>query len=317
MPSEALREPGTHAEQWLPIREVARLTGVNPITLRAWERRYGLIVPQRTAKGHRLYCQEHVQRIQHILLWLNRGVAASQVKALLQCPEPELPMPQANGWLELGQQLLQHVGDLAERRLDESFNQAVTLYPPLTVCEQLLLPLLAELELRWQGQFGMQMERVFFHSWLRSKLGARIYYNNRQLSGPPLLLINHSDLALDLQLWLIAWLVSSTGCPVEVFDWPLPAGELGLAVERLAARAVVLSVRKRFDTGQLGRLFKGVHCPKLLCGPAVIIHKAALNERMLAIAQLHLREDLPTGFQCLQQLRLLQPQATSTGKPCI
>lgn len=39
------------ADGLLPIREVARITGVNAVTLRAWERRYGLIVPLRTAKG--------------------------------------------------------------------------------------------------------------------------------------------------------------------------------------------------------------------------------------------------------------------------
>lgn len=52
---------------WLPIREVARQTGVNAVTLRAWERRYGLIVPQRTPKGHRLFSDIHVQRIHAIL----------------------------------------------------------------------------------------------------------------------------------------------------------------------------------------------------------------------------------------------------------
>ncbi|MNQ42985.1 HTH-type transcriptional repressor YcgE [compost metagenome] len=310
MPPDAMHEPDAHAPQWLPIREVARLTGVNRVTLRAWERRYGLIVPQRTAKGHRLYSQEHVDRIQHILLWLSRGVAASQVKALLQCPAPALPLPHADGWSQLRRALLENVGNLAERRLDESINQAMALYPPLTLCEHLWVPLLGELELRWQGQFGMQMERVFFLSWLRSKLGARIYYNNRQLSGSPLLLINHSDLALDPQLWLTAWLVSSAGCRVEVFDWPLPAGELALAVDRLAARAVLLSVSKRFDTAQLERLLQGIHCPKLLFGQAVIIHKAVLCERVVAIAHLHLREDLLSAFQCLQHLKLLQSQST-------
>ncbi|WP_162873792.1 MerR family DNA-binding transcriptional regulator, partial [Pseudomonas viridiflava] len=35
-------------DDWLPIRDVARQTGVNAVTLRAWERRYGLIVPHRT-----------------------------------------------------------------------------------------------------------------------------------------------------------------------------------------------------------------------------------------------------------------------------
>ena len=67
----------------LPIREVARRTGVNPVTLRAWERRYGLIVPQRTAKGHRLYSQAQVAQVRQILDWLERGVSVSQVRGLL------------------------------------------------------------------------------------------------------------------------------------------------------------------------------------------------------------------------------------------
>ncbi len=73
-------EPQASEPGWLPIREVARLTGVNPVTLRAWERRYGLIVPLRTGKGHRLYNDEHVARIREILAWLNRGVAVGQIK---------------------------------------------------------------------------------------------------------------------------------------------------------------------------------------------------------------------------------------------
>ena len=61
------------------IGDVSQQTGVASVTLRAWERRYGLIKPQRTAKGHRLYNQGNIQDIQHILSWLNRGVAISKV----------------------------------------------------------------------------------------------------------------------------------------------------------------------------------------------------------------------------------------------
>ena len=50
-----------------PIREVARLTGINPITLRAWERRYNLIEPVRTESGHRLYTQEHIDFLHETL----------------------------------------------------------------------------------------------------------------------------------------------------------------------------------------------------------------------------------------------------------
>jgi DNA-binding transcriptional MerR regulator len=57
-------------EELFPIREVSRLTGVNPVTLRAWERRYGLIQPTRTESGHRLYSQANIEAIRSILAWL-------------------------------------------------------------------------------------------------------------------------------------------------------------------------------------------------------------------------------------------------------
>ena len=100
-------------EGWLPIREVARQTGVNAVTLRAWERRYGLIVPQRTPKGHRLFSAEHVQRIHTILTWLNRGVPVSQVKQLLDTPQA-FSEPVENDWQVLRQTLL-HSGVTPER----------------------------------------------------------------------------------------------------------------------------------------------------------------------------------------------------------
>ncbi|KPH02095.1 MerR family transcriptional regulator [Pseudomonas sp. RIT-PI-r] len=291
-------------EGWLPIREVARQTGVNAITLRAWERRYGLVVPQRTPKGHRLYSAEHVQRILTILTWLNRGVAVSQVKPLLDTPQAFSESVE-NDWQRLRQTLLAAVTQLSERSLDDSVNQAMALYPPRTLCEQLLMPLLTELEQRWQGQFGAQMERVFFYSWLRSKFGARIYHNNRQLHAAPLLLINHSDLPLEPHLWLCAWLISSSDCPVHVFDWPLPVGELALTAEHLQARGVLLYSSKAMNLAQLPKLLNGVSCPKLLVGPTVCIHHAELSVKTSEIADLYLAEDPLSAHQALVQRGLI------------
>ena len=291
-------------EGWLPIREVARQTGVNAITLRAWERRYGLVVPQRTPKGHRLYSAEHVQRILTILTWLNRGVAVSQVKPLLDTPQAFSESVE-NDWQRLRQTLLAAVTQLSERSLDDSVNQAMALYPPRTLCEQLLMPLLTELEQRWQGQFGAQMERVFFYSWMRSKFGARIYHNNRQLHAAPLLLINHSDLPLEPHLWLCAWLISSSDCPVQVFDWPLPVGELALTAEHLQARGVLLYSSKAMNLAQLPKLLNGVSCPKLLVGPTVCIHHAELSVKTSEIADLYLAEDPLSAHQALVQRGLI------------
>ncbi|EIK67605.1 transcriptional regulator, MerR family [Pseudomonas synxantha BG33R] len=305
MKAALLDEPGEDIalaleNGWLPIREVARQTGVNAVTLRAWERRYGLIVPQRTPKGHRLFSAEHVQRIHAILTWLNRGVPVSQVKGLIDSAHAR-PEPMENEWHALRQHLVDAISELAERRVDDAFNQAMALYPPRTLCEQLMLPLLKELEQRWQGQFGAQMERVFFLSWLRSKFGARIYHNNRQLHGAPLLLVNHSDLPLEPHLWLSAWLASSADCPVEVFDWPLPAGELALAVEHLQPRAVLLYSSKTLHLSTLTKLLGGVSCPIVIAGPTVRIHNAELSVITRDVPELFMAQDPLSAHQLLIQ----------------
>ncbi len=297
------------AEGWLPIRDVSRRTGVNPVTLRAWERRYGLVVPQRTPKGHRLYSEAQIARIQEILTWLGRGVAVSKIRALLDEDTPPPAEAGSSPWDDLRQQCIAAIGRINERQLDDLFNGALAIYPALTLCEQLMLPLLDELERRWQGQFGAQLERVFFHTWLRTKFGTRLYHHNRQQRGAPLLLVNQSDLPLEPGVWLTAWLASSAGFPLEIFDWPLPPGELALAVERLQPRAVLLYASCTLNLPQLSRLLAGVDCPRLLVGPATAIHPEALQEQVSTDEPLHLASDPVAAFGLLRELHLINGEA--------
>ena len=69
---ETTPDSHTDCEGLFPIREVARLTGVNPVTLRAWERRYGLIQPLRTESGHRLYSSTDIDTVHRILGWIEQ-----------------------------------------------------------------------------------------------------------------------------------------------------------------------------------------------------------------------------------------------------
>jgi len=292
------------AQGFMPIRDVARITGVNAVTLRAWERRYGLIVPHRTPKGHRLYSDEHVAHIQAILTWLNRGVSVSQVKGLLRSNQPAFAEASSQ-WETKRQQLQEAICNLSERRLDDCFNRELALYPPNTLCEQLLLPLLEELELRWRNQFGAQAERVFFYSWLRSKLGARLYHNNRQHNGAPLLLINVSDLPMAAGMWLTAWLASNAGVTVEVFDWPLPPPELALAVEHIQPRALLLHSSQALNSTHLQRLLGGYDCPCLLVGQVVQIHADELKVIAQQNPELSLAVDPLAALHCLTDLNLL------------
>lgn len=60
---------------------IGDVAGINPVTLRAWQRRYGLLKPQRSEGGHRLFDEEDIQRIEEIKRWISNGIPVGKVKA--------------------------------------------------------------------------------------------------------------------------------------------------------------------------------------------------------------------------------------------
>lgn len=283
------------SDMMMPIGELARRTGVNPVTLRAWERRYGLLKPQRTAKGHRLYGQDQVDRVDAILAWLARGASVGQVRELLEKPSAVAPQ---GDWQTRQQQLIEAIANFSQRALDQQLNQAMALYPAVTLCEQLLLPLMDSLNQRWRNYFNAQLEQVFFHTWLRSKLGARVYHDNQLLHGPAVLLAVDAEHAFDLGLWLCAWLLSSNGIPVEVLEQPVSGAQLQRAVIALQPRALLLQLGPRIDAKALLRTLQGVPGVKLLGGATVALHQAQLQT--MNLPELYLFDTPQAALRALQ-----------------
>jgi methanogenic corrinoid protein MtbC1 len=59
------------------IKAVVKHTGLNPATIRAWERRYGFPTPHRTAGGHRQYSQRDIDTLLWLLDRQEEGVSIS------------------------------------------------------------------------------------------------------------------------------------------------------------------------------------------------------------------------------------------------
>ncbi|WP_297199028.1 MerR family transcriptional regulator [uncultured Pluralibacter sp.] len=85
------------------IGDVAERCGINPVTLRAWQRRYGLLKPQRSEGGHRQFDEEDIQRIEEIKRWIKNGVPVGKVKALI---EGSQAVVLEEGWAPIQEALL-------------------------------------------------------------------------------------------------------------------------------------------------------------------------------------------------------------------
>jgi DNA-binding transcriptional MerR regulator len=65
------------------ISGVARMLGVPVATLRTWEDRYRLVVPDRNASGHRLYTRDQVEQLRFVRARMAEGLTAADAHRLL------------------------------------------------------------------------------------------------------------------------------------------------------------------------------------------------------------------------------------------
>jgi DNA-binding transcriptional MerR regulator len=153
------------------ISEVSQKTGVAAVTLRAWERRYGLVKPQRTEKGHRLYTLENITEIEQIVSWLNRGVAIRNIPALLtQDHAPNVNDETIDEeWLSKQNGIFDAISNLDLRYANQLCDRINKSMPFNSLCEWLYQPVLLSLHRRWQkSPLGYKLEQqLWLQLWQR------------------------------------------------------------------------------------------------------------------------------------------------------
>lgn len=285
-----------------PIREVSRLTGVNSVTLRAWERRYGLIRPKRTPKGHRLYAQDDITRIERILQWLNRGVPVSQVVDLLDQPETvEAPAPNAGDWISQRQQLQVAIEALDLPRLETLYYQSLALYPLSTAVSELWQPVILALEAKWTIQPDILARRTL-EAFLRSQVGTRLHYANQATRGPLLLLAAMPDDQGPLWVLIVALMASEQGYRIQMFDHTLPLEALPQAVTRLHASMVLLTSGQRESDSYIHTVLpnaaEALSVPLGICGEVARLRDSELRDSPVHM----LGDELPQAIARLRPL---------------
>lgn len=157
------------------LKAVVRETGLKPDTIRAWERRYGLPKPRRTAGRHRLYSQRDIDLLKWINARQHEGLSISRIVDLWKNLEAEGKDPlQAVSHGVLRQAgPLGDVGELAtlrrdwiqaclnfdEPRAEQTATQAFALFPVNSVVLDVLVRGLAEIGEAWsRGEVAVQQE---------------------------------------------------------------------------------------------------------------------------------------------------------------
>ncbi|KPH00531.1 MerR family transcriptional regulator [Pseudomonas sp. RIT-PI-q] len=271
-------------EELFPIREVARLTGVNPVTLRAWERRYGLIQPTRTESGHRLYSMTDIDRVRSIIGWIDRGVAVSKVGKILAKTEPLRALAQIipnervqADYAQWQQQVQAAVNAFDEVQLEQVYGQIFSSYPLTVVFQDILIPLWTRLLLR-QEAFGQASEWLFLDGFLRSRVLQRLLLV-RVMQPRRIIVCALDDQCRELDVLVTALFLSSVDSAIQVLAIGQPFDELTLICERIKPKALVL-VSNHAPTAELprrlNRLALSLDCQLMLVGDAADLAQESL-----------------------------------------
>ncbi len=213
------------------IGELARRTGVSPELLRAWELRYGLLRPERSSGGYRLYSAEDERRVGTMTGALGRGISAAEAAKLALGDAIELPTAKT-----LFEALVGFDDAGAHAALDRLLS-SLTLE---SVLRDSVLPALRELGESWQrGEITIAQEH-FASNLLRGRMLGLARGWNRG-SGPRALLACPAGEQHDLSLIVFGLALREHGWRVTYLGADTPLATIDETATTLRPDLVVIA----------------------------------------------------------------------------
>lgn len=227
------------------VKQVAALTGVSPATLRAWERRYTVVAPERTASQYRLYDDADVARLSRMAELVAAGTPASLAaeevtrEAPVSTPTDPAPAPteppSTTSLVEAAQSLDPMVLD---RILDEAFAAGSFEY----VVDSWLMPSLTQIGAAWSdGRVDVAGEH-FVSAAVHRRLAQSFEAAGRR-EGAPVVVVGLPPGAFH-QLAVLAFATGlrRQGLDVRYLGADVPTESWTRTARQLQPRAVVVAV---------------------------------------------------------------------------
>ncbi len=160
---------------WMRIGDLGARTGVATHQLRAWERRYGLLNPRRSAGNYRLYSPADEARVRLMRRYLADGLPAAQAAELTIAARfavtvgggREVPSPDVRAAQEEIREALARFDETSAQRTLERLFAAFT---PTTVTRDVLLPYMHELGEQWSAGRVTVAQEHFATNFFQARL---------------------------------------------------------------------------------------------------------------------------------------------------
>lgn len=234
-----------------PVRVVATRTGLSPHVLRAWERRYQVVVPTRSDGGQRLYSDLDIERLRKLRRLVEAGHGISRLARLTseQLDQVSEGEPQAAGpgpeTDEAGARVEEALG--AATRFDAARFEAVLERAALSFgtpafLDQIAAPAMERIGHGWaDGSVSVGQEHMATAAF-RRVLGWLLRANEVSGPAPRIVVATPPRQVHELGALMVAVSAAAEGWKVTYLGPDMPVAELVRAAEETGADAVALSV---------------------------------------------------------------------------
>ena len=232
------------------IGELSRRVGVSDHVLRAWETRYGLMHPTRSAGGFRLYSRSdelRVRRMQELMATgLSAAEAAHEVTSGAGLPADDLAPARIDGDLQTLRDALARFDEPAAQAV---LDQLVSSLSVPTVLRDVVMPYLHDLGERWARGQATVAEEHFASNVIRGRL-AGLARGWGAGNGPRAVLACPPGESHDLSLLVFGIALNRTGWNVTFLGADTPIADLIHTIEATQPDLVVLAatVPERFES---------------------------------------------------------------------
>ncbi len=282
-----------------PIRVAVKRTGVAAVVLRAWERRYAAVVPQRTETGRRLYSDRDIERLVLMKKAVDAGRRISDVARLEESelrglvredrdaapasPAPAVASDDPGDISRLLERCLKAVADLDHHGLQEALSEASVTLSPARMRQDLVVPLMRRVGDLWRdGTLRISQEHMataVVRTFMDSLRGALVPPN-----APVLVATTPSGQLHELGALMAAGTAAEAGWDAIYLGPSLPAEEIASVCLAKGARALMLSLvypghdpRVRAELRRLRRLL-GADMPIMVGGDSAGTYADILDE---------------------------------------
>lgn len=234
-----------------PIRAVSRLTGVSPDNIRAWERRYGAVVPQRV-KGGRLFSEADLTRLRLLKRAVDHGHSIGQIARLSNEMLEKLPIKKgdvlapgetaASPRDQEVQTIFTLIRDYEVLEAERSLNKLASFLSPHQLIHQAVIPLMNMIGDSWKENSLTIAQEHVASAMLRSMLGTLIRLYGREETPRKLMFATPSGELHEFGILSAAMLAAAGGLGTLYVGVDVPANEVSEAARKTQSAAVVMGL---------------------------------------------------------------------------